>query len=193
VITAAVDWQYRRAMLGPQAFAVHQCIAQKAGCCVTDRQKRDHVRENPLSNPPTPSILVVEDERHIARFLEFVLHKEGYTVESAFDGDEAVQRLQSHTYSAVLLDLGLPGPSGREVLRYLRSWEERDKTVVIALTAKFSGDVLHEVLAAGANAHCSKPVAPSTLLRKLKDLGVANGYCAATGGTNPTILEECRL
>ncbi len=149
--------------------------------------------EAPLSNRPAPSILIIEDERHIARFLNFVLQKEGFTVESAFDGDDAVHRLQCHSYSAVLLDLGLPGRSGMEVLRYLRSSEQHDATVVIVLTAKSSGDLLHQVLAAGANAHCPKPVAPSTLLRKLQELGIVSECCAASGGSNPTTLDRCRL
>jgi two-component system alkaline phosphatase synthesis response regulator PhoP len=138
-----------------------------------------------LAQDPTPGILIVEDERHIARFLEFVLEKEGFLVETAFDGDAAVQSLQRRTYSAVLLDLGLPRRSGLEVLHWLRSSQEHDETVVIVLTAKSSGNVLQQVLAAGANAHCPKPVAPSTLLKKMKELGIANGGCAPAGATCP--------
>ena len=134
-----------------------------------------------MSNDPRSLILVVEDERHIARFLEFVLRKEGYAVECAFDGDDAVQRLQSHSYSAVLLDLGLPGRSGLDVLRFVRSSEGSSKTIVIVMTAKSSGDVSYQVLAAGANAHCPKPVAPSTLLRKMKELGVASECLSGSG------------
>lgn len=125
-----------------------------------------------MFNDDKRRILVVEDESHIARFLEFVLSKEGFLVDTVFDGEAAVQRIAGQSYSAVLLDLGLPGRSGLDVLRFIRSSEERVNTVVIVLTAMSAGDVSEQVLAAGANAHCPKPVAPSTLLRKLRELGV---------------------
>ena len=127
-----------------------------------------------MSNDMTPRILVVEDERHIARFLEFVLQREGFAVDSVFDGAVAEQRVQTTSYSAILLDLGLPHRSGLEVLGFIRSLEHRNRPVVIVLTAQSAGDVLHQVLAAGADAHCPKPVAPSTLLRKLSDLGITS-------------------
>jgi DNA-binding response OmpR family regulator len=131
---------------------------------------------------PATRILVVEDERHIARFLEFVLQQEGFMVDAVHDGDAALAILQSRRYAAVLLDLGLPGRSGIEVLRHVRSSNQHDETVVIVLTAKTSGDMLQQVMAAGASAHCPKPVAPSTLLRKLKELGVGAERCAAPVG-----------
>jgi len=133
-----------------------------------------------MSSHPPSRILVVEDERHIAKFLEFVLQKEGYEVDSVYDGDAAIQILDSRKYSAVLLDLGLPGRSGIEVLRDLRSTNEHAETVVIVLTAKSSGDMLQQLSDAGASAHCPKPVAPSTLFRKLKELGVAEECFAVT-------------
>ncbi len=119
-----------------------------------------------------PKILVAEDERHIARFLEFVLQKEGFVVETVLDGFSAEQKIETTNYSAILLDLGLPRRSGFEVLSFVRSLDRPYKPIVIVLTAKSSGDVLSQVLEAGADAYCPKPVAPSTLLNKLKELGV---------------------
>jgi len=131
---------------------------------------------------PETRILVVEDERHIARFLQFVLEQEGFMVDAVYNGEAAITILQSRRYSAVLLDLGLPGRSGIEVLRILRSSKEHDATIVIVLTATTSGDMLQQVMAAGASAHCPKPVAPSTLLRKLGELGVDAARCTALVG-----------
>ena len=131
--------------------------------------------ERALASELNSKVLVVEDERHIARFLEFVLKKEGFSVDCAFDGDAAEQKIQANTYSAILLDLGLPHRSGLEVLSLIRSLVVPSRPAVIVLTAKSSGDVLNQVLAAGADAHCPKPVAPSTLLKKLKELGVTSG------------------
>ena len=117
-------------------------------------------------------ILIVEDERHIARFLEFVLQKEGFAVDVALDGRVAEQKIRAESYSAILLDLGLPDLSGMELLALIRSHPPEPRPVVVVLTAKSSGDVLHQVLEAGADAYCPKPVAPSTLLKKLRELNV---------------------
>jgi DNA-binding response OmpR family regulator len=86
----------------------------------TAAKELGRVKENPVSLHATHNILVVEDERHIARFLEHIPHKQGFTVESVHDGNDAVQRLQNNSYSAVPLDLGLQGRGGPEVRRYLR-------------------------------------------------------------------------
>jgi len=117
-------------------------------------------------------ILIVEDERHIARFLEFVLQKEGFAVDVALDGRVAENKIRAESYAAILLDLGLPDLSGMELLALIRSHPSEPRPVVVVLTAKSSGDVLHQVLEAGADAYCPKPVAPSTLLKKLRELNV---------------------
>jgi CheY-like chemotaxis protein len=128
-----------------------------------------------VNNQSGYRVLVVEDERHIARFLEYVLLKEGIAVEVAFDGAVAEQKVATTPYSAVLLDLGLPRRTGLEVIRFIRSVDRHPTPLIIVLTAKSSGDVLSQVLAAGADAYCPKPVAPSTLLRKLAEFGMVTG------------------
>jgi two-component system response regulator ArlR len=132
-----------------------------------------------------PKILVVEDERHIARFLEFVLQRQGFAVDSVFDGAVAEAKVQSTIYAAILLDLGLPGRSGLEVLSFIRSLAQPARPIVIVLTAKSSGDVLSQVLAAGADAYCPKPVAPSTLLKRLRELGLI-----AESSRDPQLLRQ---
>ncbi len=130
-----------------------------------------------MASESLPKILVVEDERHIARFLEFILQKEGFAVESVFDGFAAEAKVLSTSYAAILLDLGLPGRPGMEVLSFIRALDPPARPIVIVLTAKSSGDVLSQVLAAGADAYCPKPVAPSTLLKKLRELGLIVDPC----------------
>lgn len=117
-------------------------------------------------------VLVVEDERHIARLLEFALKKEGYEVAVAYDGEQALVALEQFAPDAVFLDLVLPGISGLEVLRRLRAHPKHAHLIVVVLTASPFGDTPAEVIEAGANAHCTKPVAPSTLSRKLLEFGV---------------------
>ena len=108
-----------------------------------------------MTSDSRTKILVVEDERHIARFLEFVLQKEGFAVEIAFDGAVAEQKIQSTNYTAILLDLGLPQRSGLEVLTFIRSLQQPVRPTVTVLTAKSSGDVSNQVLEAGADAPVS--------------------------------------
>lgn len=117
-------------------------------------------------------VLVVDDERHIARFLEFVLKKAGYDVALAYNGEQALVAVEAFNPDVLLLDLVLPGLTGLEVLKRLRADAKYAKLVVMVLSARSFGEVPAELREAGANEHCPKPIAPSTLLRKLTDLGV---------------------
>ncbi len=119
-----------------------------------------------------PRILVVEDERHIARYLEFVLKKEGYEVILAHDGEQALERLRECRPAAMLLDLVLPGLSGLDVLRTIRSNDEYDSLVIIVLSARSSPEDNTTLAACRVQAQCPKPVAPSTLLKKLREFGI---------------------
>lgn len=115
-------------------------------------------------------ILVVEDERHLARFLEFVLKREKYDVTLAHDGEQALATVEAFEPDGMLLDLGLPKLSGLEVLTQLRTNSRFASLRIIVLTARSYEEAAMEVMAAGADSHCPKPVAPSTLLHKLAEL-----------------------
>ncbi len=117
-------------------------------------------------------VLVVEDERHIARFLEFILKKEGYEVTIAYDGEQALKVVDQCAPDAILLDMVLPGISGLDVLKRLRADRRHADRVIVVLSASLFGDLPAEVMEAGANTHCTKPIAPSDLLRKLAEFGV---------------------
>lgn len=123
-------------------------------------------------NPDGAKVLVVDDERHIARFLEFVLTKAGYEVAIASNGEQALAAVEAFDPDVVLLDLVLPGLPGLEVLKRLRADSRYAALAVMVLSAHSFGKVPAELREAGANAHCTKPISPSTLLKKLIDLGV---------------------
>jgi len=118
-------------------------------------------------------VLVVDDERHIARVLEFVLKKAGYEVAVAYDGEQALAEVKRFAPDALLLDLVMPKLSGLEVLKHLRADEQNARLIIAVLTARSFEDVSGEIMTAGANLHCEKPVAPSTLLRELLALGIS--------------------
>jgi two-component system response regulator QseB len=100
-------------------------------------------------------ILVVEDDRMIAKGLERALRQQGYTVDGVADGRSAAEALRTERFDLVLLDLGLPGRDGIEVLRELRG--RGDATPVIIVTAR--DDVQNRIagLDAGADDYIVKP------------------------------------
>ena len=130
-------------------------------------------------------VLVVDDERHIARFLEFLLKKLGYQTAVAFDGETALEVNRSFRPDAILLDLILPGISGLDVLKSIRAaaTEDSPPPVVLLLTGLNLQDLPSDIMEFGVSAHCPKPVAPSTLLRHLQRHGLY-GY-ATTRTAHP--------
>jgi DNA-binding response OmpR family regulator len=120
-------------------------------------------------------VLVVEDERHIASFLEFVLKRAGYEVAVVYDGEQALAAVEVFAPDAMLLDFMLPGLTGLEVLKRLRADPRYTTLVIMVLSGRSFGDVPAEVMEAGADEYSTKPIGPSTLLKKLADLGVPPG------------------
>lgn len=119
-------------------------------------------------------VLVVDDERHIARLLEFILLRAGYLVATAHDGLSAARKAREWTPDAILLDLALPGQSGLDVLKDLRADpnDALSRTVVIVLTARSFDEMPMVGGEIKADSYCTKPVAPSDLLKTLEDLNV---------------------
>lgn len=118
-------------------------------------------------------ILVVEDERHIARLLDFVLRKAGYDAVVASNAEKALEDMERRKPDALLLDLVLPGMTGLEFLRTIRARPVFSSCVVMVLSGHAFEHSDACLADAGASAQCSKPIAPSTLLRKLRELGIA--------------------
>jgi two-component system response regulator QseB len=100
-------------------------------------------------------VLVVEDDRMIAKGLHTALEQDGYAVDGVSDGRSAAEALRSSRFDVVLLDLGLPERDGLQVLRELRS--RGDATPVIIVTAR--DDVQNRIqgLDAGADDYIVKP------------------------------------
>ena len=111
-------------------------------------------------------LLVVEDERRIARILELELKHEGYTVSLFYNGLDAWEALQKEPCDLLLLDVMLPGLSGIELLRRVRN--RGDMTPVIMLTARDA--VVDKVtgLDLGANDYVTKPFEIEELLARIR-------------------------
>jgi two-component system copper resistance phosphate regulon response regulator CusR len=113
-------------------------------------------------------ILVVEDDRKVAGFVQRGLAPDGFVVDVLFDGHEAAERVAALDYDAVVLDLMLPGGSGFEVLRQIRS--RRPGLLVLILTAR---DALEDRVAGldtGADDYMVKPFAIAELAARLRAL-----------------------
>ncbi len=78
----------------------------------------------------TYPILIIDDELHILNLLAKSLTKDGYSVESAENGEKGIKKIKSNKYSLILTDLKMPGISGKEVLRYIRNIQNKLTPVV---------------------------------------------------------------
>jgi DNA-binding response OmpR family regulator len=99
-------------------------------------------------------VLVVDDERIIVKGLRYSLQQEGYEVECAYDGEEAVNAIREKHFDIVLLDVMLPKLSGFEVLQQVREFSD---VPIIMLTAK--GDDMDKIMGLdyGADDYMTKP------------------------------------
>ncbi len=125
-----------------------------------------------MSEPEKLRILVVEDGRHIARFLQYVLEKAGFQVMVALDGKTAIGSLGAFRPDGVVLDLVLPDIPGTEILQAIRRSESCGNAAVVVLSAHTFEHGAEALDPGGRTVQCPKPIAPSRLLEKLRDFGL---------------------
>ena len=113
-------------------------------------------------------ILVVEDDKKVASFLEKGLREEGYAVDVAHNGDDGLVMAHVHEYDLLLLDVLLPGKSGLEIVRDVRSRE--NTTPVLMLTARDDEEDVVLGLDAGADDYLTKPFGFDELLARVRAL-----------------------
>ena len=110
-------------------------------------------------------VLAVDDEAPILRALSANLRARGYEVELAADGEVALDLAARHHPDIVVLDLGLPGMSGLDVVRGLRGWTD---VPILVLSARDGEDDKIAALDAGADDYVTKPFAMGELLARLR-------------------------
>ena len=113
-------------------------------------------------------ILVVEDDKKVASFLEKGLREEGYSVDVAHDGEDGLMKAHVHDYDLLLLDVMLPGKTGFEIVRELRTRE--NAVPVLMLTARDAQDDVVMGLDAGADDYLTKPFGFGELLARVRAL-----------------------
>ncbi len=127
-------------------------------------------------------ILLVDDEPQILRALAINLKALGYQIEAAQSGEEALQKAAGHRPDAVILDLGLPGIDGVEVIRGLRGWT--DVPIIVLTVREGEGDKI-QALEAGADDYVTKPFGMGELVARLR----AALRRAATDDSEQAIVE----
>ncbi|MFQ5703339.1 MAG: response regulator transcription factor [Gemmatimonadales bacterium] len=113
-------------------------------------------------------ILVVEDDRKVAGFIQMGLKEEGYAVDLAKDGDEATTLAHVNDYDAILLDIMLPKKNGLQIAADLR--QEGRQTPILMLTARDTTEDVVRGLDAGADDYLAKPFRFDELLARLRAL-----------------------
>src|SRR5438105_4266388 len=114
------------------------------------------------------NILVVEDDRKVAGFIEQGLKEEGYVVDLARDGEEATMLAHVNDYDAVLLDVVLPKKNGFQIAAELR--REGRNTPILILTSRDAPEDVVRGLDAGADDYLSKPFRFDELLARIRAL-----------------------
>lgn len=118
----------------------------------------------------TETILVVEDEELLLDLVRNLLEDKGYRVMTASDGIEAVEVYRDHKdqIDLVLMDIGLPGLEGREVLTNLK--EVNPNVLVILASGYIDPQMKSELLKAGAKHFVQKPYVPAEILKRIRDV-----------------------
>ncbi len=113
-------------------------------------------------------MLVVDDSDVLRKIVGFNLSKEGFIVEEARDGVEALERMASAKPDLVILDIMMPRLNGFEVLKRMRTDPELSSIPVIVLTAKGGEDDAKTALQNGANGFLTKPFSPVKLIEEVR-------------------------
>ena len=115
-------------------------------------------------------ILIVEDHQLTLEALQSLMTAEGFAVETAESGEQAIEKIALKKYDAVILDIMLPRVDGFEVCRRIKAEPKNMGTPVIMLTALDVPDIGTRSAEAGANDVILKPFEPEDLIARLKKL-----------------------
>jgi two-component system KDP operon response regulator KdpE len=132
----------------------------------------------------SPTILLIEDELPIRKFLAASLVSAGYLFDEAATGSEGLRNASQKPPDLVILDLGLPDMDGQQVLKQLREWYT---SPVIVLSARDQEQQKVMALDSGADDYLTKPFSTVELLARIR---VALRHSARGDDTNSTVLER---
>ncbi|MBQ7895387.1 MAG: response regulator [Oscillospiraceae bacterium] len=111
-------------------------------------------------------ILVADDQKELANILRTILEHSGYSVDTVYNGNDALAQARSGKYDGIIMDIMMPGLSGLQVLKKLRA--EKNHIPIMLLTARDDAETKLEGLNSGANDYMQKPFAVAELLSRIK-------------------------
>jgi len=117
-----------------------------------------------------PKVMIVDDDPSIVVVLEFLMEQNGYQVQVARSGEEAIESIPRFQPDLILLDIMLPGIDGYEVCEILRLKPEWRNIRVIFLTAKGNEEDIARGLVLGADAYIVKPFTNKRVVNTVNDL-----------------------
>lgn len=117
-----------------------------------------------------PRVLVIEDSASVRRLIEVCLRVVDIELTAAEDGVKGLEAARATLPDAIVLDIGLPGMDGWEVLRHLRSGADTHAIKVLVLTAHAQPEVASRAAARGADAFMTKPFRPPELREQIEKL-----------------------
>jgi len=115
-------------------------------------------------------ILIVEDEQNLVELLKFRLEVNGYSIETAFDGEEGLSKISTVKPDLVILDLMISKIDGYKVLERAKADPKTKDIPVIVLTARTQNKDMEQARALGADSFMTKPFEPNQLLSEIKKL-----------------------
>jgi len=119
---------------------------------------------------PTGPILVIDDEPYILRSLSYLLTREGYTVETATNGEDGLKRVRSLQPPLVFLDIMMPNMNGYEVCEQVKADPSLAGTYVIMLSAKGQQIDRERGLLGGADEYMTKPFSPRDVAQRVRTI-----------------------
>jgi len=131
-------------------------------------------------------IMVVEDDKNLNKLISYNLSKNGYMVESVYDGISAKDKLTKDIFDVVVLDIMLPGIDGFRICEFIKENLAAHKTFVVVLTARAQPlDKIYGTLA-GADYYLTKPFSVAKLMGIIKKLTIIRDkkFSVGKGGGN---------
>ncbi len=133
-------------------------------------------------------ILIAEDEQTIAKALKVILEKNKYTVDIVFDGNSALNYIETNSYDVIVLDIMMPGKNGIDVLKAIRNKDINTPTMFLTAKSEVNDRVIG--LEAGGDDYLSKPFSMTEFLARVKALSRrSNSYIATTLSVGNTTLD----
>lgn len=138
-------------------------------------------------------VLVADDEPNIVISLEFLMKREGYAVQVARDGEEALEAVRRDRPDLVLLDVMLPDADGFDILMRMRQHPALKNMPVIMLTGKATRQAVIKGMAAGADGYLTKPFEPESVMRAVRTvLGLEEDRPGRVPASDPWVNADAK-